>query len=263
MIDIAGLHVVDEGAREALPLVFLHAFPLHSAMWDGQRAALAGQARCIAFDVRGLGPSAPVGHAYMLEHIVDDLFTVLDALQIESALLCGLSMGGYVALRAVEREPQRVRGLLLADAQSAADTDAAKLARADGVRMLTRDGVEPFVEAQLKRLLCKQTLEQKPGLVAEVRSMMLAADAEGIASSLVALATRTDVTASLGRIAVPTRVIVGKEDAVTPPAAAQALAAAILGADLHVLEGAGHLANLEAPEAFNRLLLEQLARVRG
>lgn len=263
MTDVAGLHIIESGSRDALPLVFLHAFPLHSAMWDAQRAAVGESARCIAFDVRGLGQSRPADHAFMLEHIVDDLLAVLDALSVQRAVLCGLSMGGYVALRAVERAPERVSGLLLADTQASSDKDAAKLARAEGLRALLSGGLARYADAQLERLLSARTRKSQPQLIAALKQMITEGNAHGVAASLVALATRTDVTASLPRIAVPTRVIVGQDDAVTPESAARALSEAIPGADLHVLPGAGHLSNLEAPDAFNKLLLEHLSRVRG
>lgn len=263
MMDPSGLHIRADEPSDLLPVVFLHAFPLHEGMWDAQREALRGSARCLSFDVRGVGQSRPAGHAFMLEHIVDDLLTVLDAQGISSAVLCGLSMGGYVALRAVERAPERVRGLVLSDLQAQADSDAAKLARAEGLRSLLQNDRASYADAQLKRLLCAQTLRDKPALVAHIKQMITGASVEGIAASLVALATRTDLSAGLARIAVPTCVIVGKDDAVTPPAVVRALSEAIPGAELHVLEGAGHLANLEAPEDFNRLLLAQLARIRG
>src|SRR5687767_10932569 len=111
-----GIHVVDDGGDQ-LPVLFLHAFPLHGGMWHAQRDALRGHGRFISFDVRGLGKSKARGPA-MFEHHVDDVLAVLDELRVKDALLCGVSMGGYLALRTIERAPERVRGLLLADTQA-------------------------------------------------------------------------------------------------------------------------------------------------
>jgi 3-oxoadipate enol-lactonase len=246
---------VDEGEGEAV--LFLHAFPYHHGMWGPQRAALRGRARALAFDARGLGAR---GHteAYMLEHTVDDALALLDHLAVERAVLCGVSMGGYAALRLAQRAPERVRGLLLADTQAAADSDAAKLARADGLRALTRDGLSAFADAQLSRQLSPHTRAEAPALVAELRALILHASAAGVASALVAIATRTDLTAHLPQIRVPTRVVVGRDDVITPPALAEAMASAIPGATLTVLERAGHVSNLEAPAAFNAELLALL-----
>jgi len=255
-----GARIFHEGPAHLPTVVFLHAFPYHSAMWAGQCAALRHKARVVTLDARGLGPHRSPLSPYMLEHEVDDLLSVFDKLSIERAMLCGLSMGGYVALRAIERAPARICGLLLADTQAAADSDAAKLARAEGVRALMRDGVQTFAESQLKRQLSPHTLEHSAALVTELRAMIAESSVEGIAAALVAISTRTDLTPSLGKIRVPTRVIVGADDTITPPAVARAMAEQIPGADLHILENAGHLSNLEAKAAFDRLLVEHVAR---
>ncbi|HEX7477124.1 MAG TPA: alpha/beta fold hydrolase [Polyangiales bacterium] len=249
---------IDEGDRHKPAVVFLHAFPYHSAMWAPQRKALRERARFIAFDARGLGTRSTQTTAYMLEHTVDDLLSLLDQLAIEQCVLCGLSMGGYAALRAVARAPQRVRGLVLADTQAPADSDPAKLARAASLRALLRDGSAGFAQQQIQRQLSTYTLARKPALVAELQAMVVSSGVAGIAASLVAIATRTDQGPSLPEIRVPTCVIVGAEDVVTPPSAAQALAERIPGAKLHVLAKAGHLSNLEAEDEFNRALIEYL-----
>jgi pimeloyl-ACP methyl ester carboxylesterase len=250
---------IDEGDKHKPPVIFLHAFPYHSAMWAPQRRALRDHARFIAFDARGLGTRSAQSTAYMLENTVDDLLALLDQLAIERCVLCGLSMGGYAALRAVARAPGRVRGLLLADTQAPADSDAAKLTRAAGLHALLRDGSASFAQQQIQRQLSPYTLAHKPALVAELQAMAVSSSVAGIAASLVAIATRTDQGPSLPEIRVPTCVIVGADDLVTPPSAAQSLAERIPGAKLHVLKKAGHLSNLEAEDEFNRVLLEYLA----
>jgi 3-oxoadipate enol-lactonase len=252
---------LDDGGADLIPVLFLHAFPYHSGMWAGQRAALRGHGRFIAFDVRGLG-TRKSSSAYMLEHTVDDLLGLMDRLGLASAVLCGCSMGGYAALRAVQRAPERVRGLLLANTQAAADTDAAKLARAQAIRALREQGKEAFADAQVARQLSPHSQAHKPELVAQVRSLILDSEVEGIAASLVAISTRTDLTAALSDIRVPTRVVAGTDDTLTPVSVAERLASAIPGASLHVLDQVGHLSNLEAPEAFNQVLLELVASAR-
>jgi 3-oxoadipate enol-lactonase len=254
-----GIHVVDDGGDQ-LPVLFLHAFPLHGGMWHAQRDALRGHARFISFDVRGLGKSKVRGPA-MFEHHVDDVLAVLDQLNVKEALLCGVSMGGYLALRTIERAPERVRGLLLADTQAGADSDDAKLRRAEGARKLMRDGVEAYAEGFMKSALSSRTMETRSDVVADVKRLILESPAEGIAAGLVALATRTDTSGSLTRIRVPTRVLVGDHDTITPPAMAHTLATAIPGANVHELHGSGHLSNLECPDAFNALLIQHVERV--
>jgi pimeloyl-ACP methyl ester carboxylesterase len=255
------LRVIDEGDREQLPVVFLHAFPYHAGMWEGQRAALRGRARFVAYDARGMGPQAVHAAPFMLEHMVDDLLALLDRRGIERCLLCGLSMGGYVALRAVERAPERVVGLMLCNTQAGSDSDEAKLGRAAGVRLLASQGLAAFGEAQLARQLSPHTVGHAPDLLARLRAQIAESSAEGVAGCLVALATRTDQHEMLASIRVPTLVVVGEHDAITPPAVARALAARIPGAALHVLPQAGHLSNLEAESAFNALLLALVAQL--
>lgn len=255
------LGIDDHGPPEGLPVVFLHAFPLHSGMWDAQRKVLEGRARFVAFDVRGMGRASQAPAGFMLEHVVDDLFEVMDRLSIPAALLCGLSMGGYVALRAAERAPERVRGLLLCDTQSKADDDAAKLRRADAVRTILRDGVAAYADAFLPAALSPHTLVHQPDVVAAARRMILENSPQAVIASLLALATRTDTTASLARIAVPTCVLVGEHDTITSPAVASELAARIPGARSVAIANAGHLSNLENPEAFNDQLLKHVKLV--
>ena len=254
-------HFRDDGSQDQLPVVFLHAFPLHGGMWQAQHEALTNIARCVSFDIGGLGRSALPATPNMLEHIVDDLFTLLDYLHIPSAMLCGLSMGGYVALRAAERDAPRVSGLVLANTQPAADGNEAKLKRADGIRRLRAEGAVAYVDNFIKAALCANTLEQQPTVVANARKMMLDSGIDGMASALVALSTRTDTSDSLPQIKVPTCVIAGEQDAVVPAAAMRAMAEKIPHASFHVLQHAGHLSNLEAPEAFNRLLVEHVELV--
>jgi 3-oxoadipate enol-lactonase len=249
------MNYTDEG--EGLPVLFLHAFPYHRGQWEGQRVALLGKARFMSFDARGMGADAPVPCAYLLEQLVDDALAFLDERGVDRAVLCGCSLGGYVALRLAERAPSRVRGLLLVDTQAASDSDEAKLARAAGLRALAQDGKAAFAAAQLKRQLSAHT-------GSEVRARLLAvieaSSSDGIAAQLVALATRTDTRASLASIHVPTRVIVGADDPITTPAIMRGLADGIAGADFHVLANAGHVSNVEAELQFNGLLLEFLAR---
>lgn len=252
---------IDDGDAHALPVVFLHAFPYHSGMWEPQREALRGHARFIAFDAPGLGTRSGNTTAYMLEHVVDDLLALLDHLRIERCVLVGLSMGGYVALRAVTRAPERVRGLVLANTQAGADSDKSRLGRAEGLRALARNGAAAFVAAQVEKQLSPRTRSMSPEVGARLAALASDATDAGIAASLVAIATRGDHTSTLADIGVPTIVLAGAEDVVTPPALAEVLAQNIPNAVLHVLAGAGHISNLETEPEFTATLLAFLAQL--
>lgn len=255
------VYFVDTGEKDLLPVVFIHGFPFGSGSWTPQLNALHGRYRTVAYDVRGHGKSALGSWPFTLEALADDLLALLDRLSIERAVLCGLSMGGYIALRVQQKAPARVRALALCDTRPDADSDETKLRRAAAIDELRRDP-RAFLESFLKVVLAKSTFEGHPEVVEAVRTTMLDNEPAALAAALVALATRTDSTPRLGSIAVPTLVVVGRDDAVTPPPVAEALAKAIPGAELKVLESAGHLSNLENPKAFNKSLLEFLARLK-
>lgn len=231
-------------------VVLVHGFPFDRSTWAAQAAALAPEFRVLTWDLRGLGES-PLGPAPQpLESYVDDLLGLMDALGADRAGLAGLSMGGYIALRAAEKAPDRFWALALCDSRSEPDTDEAKLARAAGIQALHRDGVEPFVRSLLPKLLLRPESPAGRALL----ERMLNQGAAGMANALAAMQGRTDTTAALAAIEVPALVLVGSGDALTPPGVARDLAARIRGARLEVLEGAGHVSNLEAPGAFNDAL---------
>ncbi|HSC88330.1 MAG TPA: alpha/beta fold hydrolase [Polyangiaceae bacterium] len=250
------LHWFDEGPREAPAVVFLHAFPLHSGMWQGAREALSSRYRCLGFDVRGLGRSAPPPLPCLLEHWVDDAFALMDERGVERAVLVGCSLGGYIALRATEREPARVSGLCLVSTQPVADPNAAKLKRAAGIRQLKADGTAPYLDAFFRGALSTTTREHRPTVLERCNELTRDQTAEGLAAALVGLATRTDTTESLGAIGVPTRVMGGSDDTIVPAAVLERMAAAIPGAELRLFAGVGHFCPLETPAEFELALAE-------
>ncbi|MBI4424289.1 MAG: alpha/beta fold hydrolase [Elusimicrobia bacterium] len=240
----------EDRGGSGVPLVLIHAFPLDRRMWEPQ-APLAARARLIAYDVRGFGESPGGDGQYPFELLVDDLLGLLDHLKLPSAILCGLSMGGYLALRAAERAPERVRGLILADTKSEADGDEAKLKRAAALLAIKRGGLAPFADGFLKGALSPKTLAERPQVAERVRGLILDNAPSGVCAALLAMAARTDTTAALARLSLPALVLVGEHDALTPPDAARALSAALKGSRLELLPAAGHLSNLENPAAFN------------
>jgi 3-oxoadipate enol-lactonase len=255
------LNVVESGNPKGLPVVFLHGFPFSHAMWDPQVELLKKPHRLITYDHRGHGQSEVGELPYMFEFFVDDFLGVLDYLKIGQAVVCGLSMGGYMALRAYERSPDRFRALVLCDTQAAAESNEGKIRRANGLRTLRQQGVKIWTEGFLKGVLAPETFESNSGLVEKIRSMIQANSPAGIAATLVALATRTDTTAILPKIKIPTLILVGDADSITPPAVAQAMKEKIPKAELYVIPHAAHLSNLENPPSFNQHFLDFLAKV--
>jgi 3-oxoadipate enol-lactonase len=243
------------------PVLLLHAFPLGLGMWDDQARALSSAFQVVRFDARGFGGSPPGDGLLTMERIAGDAAALLDHLDLPAATVCGLSMGGYAAFAFARRHPTRLRGLVLADTKSSPDGDQAKRTRAEQADKVRREGPEAIADAVLPKLLGRTTHEQRPAVVARVRELILANPARGIADALAGLAARADAAPVLREIRVPTLVVCGEEDVITPPADAEALQAGIAGSTLEVLPKAGHLANMETPEAFNRVLEAFLRRV--
>jgi len=231
-------------------------------MWDAQAALLEKNFFVVTYDQRGHGGSAVGDGQFPLEFLVDDLIGVLDFLKLPKAILCGLSMGGYIALRAVERNPERGLGLVLCDTRSEADSNEAKVKRAAGIKTVKGDGVDAFAEGFLKAVFPPESFTAHKEAVDKTRGMMKANPPLGVAGTLLALATRTDTTASLANIRVPTLILVGEKDGITPVAAAESMKAKIPGSQMFVIPGAGHLSNLDNPTVFNAHLETFLARFK-
>jgi pimeloyl-ACP methyl ester carboxylesterase len=251
----SGPYFADEGRGE--PIVLLHAFPLDGSMWDAERTELAKTGRVIVPDLRGFGRSAHATPPTSLDEHADDIARILDDLGIARATVAGLSMGGYIAFALVRRHPQRLSRLILADTRSVPDSDEGRRGRDDNIALVAREGVPPLVERLLPKLL---SAGASPEVVARVRSLGGRQTKEGITAALTALRDRPDATPLLAKIAVPTVVVVGDADVISPPEEARAIAAAIPGADLAVINGAGHLSNLEAPAAFMAAVRKSLNR---
>lgn len=261
MINGAKIFYTDAGKSSGVPIILIHGFPFSHEMWQPQIEALKNDYRVAAYDVRGHGRSEIGDGQYTIELFVDDLIGLLDHLRLPKAVLCGLSMGGYVALRAVERNPERIAALVLCDTRSEADGNEAKLKRAAALKTVKTGGTKAYVKGSLPGLFAPRSIAEKHPAVATIRRLMEANTPLGIGGTLLALACRMDTTASLPKIKVPTLLLVGEQDALTPPPAMQPLRTAIPGAEFHAIPDAGHASNLENPAEFNRHLLAFLGRL--
>jgi pimeloyl-ACP methyl ester carboxylesterase len=229
-------------------------------LWDAQAEARAASQRVIRFDARGFGLSDPGQGPLTMERIADDGALLLDHLGVAKAVVGGCSMGGYAALAFVRRHPQRLAGLVLQDTRAGADTEEAKSVRATLAAKVLAEGASAAVSAFLPKLLGETTWRERTALVDALQARILATSPQAIADALHGLAARPDSRPTLAAVRVPTLVLVGAEDVLTPPAESEAMAAAIPGAQLEVVARAGHLANLERPDAVNAALSAFLAR---
>lgn len=245
-----------EGSGE--PIVFLHAFPLNRSMWEGQVAEFSATHRVMTFDWPGFGESPLDEGEPGMDRFADCLVGLLDHLGLDRVHLCGLSMGGYAALAFYRRWPERIASLILCDTRATADTEEARKGRYETAALARREGAAPLVESMTPRLLGATSLAERPDLVGRVKEMILSSHPEGIARALIGMAERPDSTDLLAGIEIPTLIVAGNEDKLTPPEEMRTMADAIPGATFLIIDRAGHLPNLEQPSLFNQALREFL-----
>ncbi|MCA8999571.1 MAG: alpha/beta fold hydrolase [Planctomycetaceae bacterium] len=242
------------------PMVFAHGFPLDHSMWDAQIEEFGKTHHVIAPDLRGFGESESVDVVSHMWHFADEIALILEqGLNVqEPVTFCGLSMGGYIALEFWKRHPDKVKTLILCDTKAAADSDDAKHTREENAQRVMREGPGFLADAMPEKLFSKKTLRENPEVVEQTQAVMRATSPIGIASALRGMATREDFTDHLAQISVPTLLICGEDDIITPVTEMQSMANRIPNSRLAVIPGAGHMAPLEQPEAVNQVIREFL-----
>lgn len=261
-IEAAGsrFNVFDEGQGPCI--LFAHGFPLDHTMWAPQLEALATTHRVIAPDLRGFGSSDTTPGTTTMRRFGDDVAGVLDALGVSDPVtFCGLSMGGYIAWQFWKHHAARLGALVLCDTRAAPDSEEAAQGRHDTAEKVLRQGRIPLVRAMIPKLFSQATREQNPEMIEAVREMIGRASPEGIAAALRGMAEREDARSYLKQIDLPTLVLVGREDEISPVDEMQAIADEMPQAEFVVIENAGHMATLENPEATNAALVAFLKKL--
>lgn len=244
------------------PLVLGHSFLCTREMWAQQVGPLSRSYRVLNLDLRGHGDCGPVEDPFTLDDLVDDVVTVLDHLEVERAVWCGLSIGGMTAMRAALVHPDRVAALIIADSSAAAEAPATRLKYrflATAARLL---GVRRLIPAVEPIFFGRTTLREQPELVREWGERMAGTHLPSLLTVLDMLLRRQSMLERLGEVRVPALILVGEEDRATPPARSRDIARAIPGAELVVIPEAGHLSALEQPEAVTAVMLDFLAEVQ-
>jgi 3-oxoadipate enol-lactonase len=257
-----GATIAYDEVGTGVPVVLLHAFPFDREMWAPQRDGLAAVARIFAPDFPLFGQSTASREVFTMDSAADTIADFLTKIGVtEKVVLGGLSMGGYVAMAFARRHADRLRGLIFADTKSDPDDDTAKANREKTIALAREKGTAAVVETMLPKLLSDETRKLMPDVVETAKTIGNRQSVAAVTMALAALRDRPDSNPGLASITVPTLVIVGEHDAITPPAAASKIANAVPGSKLVTIPGAGHLSNLENPVAFNttvRSFLESL-----
>jgi pimeloyl-ACP methyl ester carboxylesterase len=262
-VDVNGITVAyDEAGTGELPIIFIHGFPFDKSSWKPQVDFLQKQHRVIAYDIRGFGGTDTDSAKPSMDLYANDLIDFMDILAIKKAVICGLSMGGYIVLNAVNRYADRIEAIILSDTQCISDSAEAKEKRYKSIAQITADGVEGFAEAFVKNAFCKHSLTHNATTVAEAKKIILATNPETLVGALIALSERTEMCNTLPKISVPALIVCGDEDALTPVAQSEFLREQIPLATFKRIPDAGHLSNLEQPDVFNQHVQDFISRLK-
>lgn len=248
----------DDLGEGNVPIIFLHGFPFDKSMWNDQLEFLKSNHRVIACDIRGFGQSTDEASHLSMDLFADDVIKFMDTLKIEKAIICGLSMGGFIALNLMKRFQERFSALILCDTQCIADTAEVKENRFKAIEKIEADGVFDFNDGFIKKVFHKESLENKKELVRNLRNVVFSNSEHIIKQGLIALAERSETCSILNEIHIPTLILCGREDEVTPLVQSEMMFSSIDGSVLHVIDKAGHVSNLEQPDVFNKHLLDFL-----
>lgn len=251
----------DHGPDEAPVVILIHGFPFNKSMWSVQVEVLKYSHRVITYDIRGHGNSDPGIGDFFIDLFVNDLLRLMEKLSIEKATLCGLSLGGYIAVNAILKYPDRFDGLILNDTQCIADTPEIKENRDKAIIRIKKEGVDMYADESLKNIFAPESFIKKKNEIASVREMIISTPKQTLCNTLYALAERNETCSRLQEINVPVLIMVGKEDKITPIAAARQMHEKIKNSTLKIILHAGHISSLENPVAFNFHMLKYLELV--
>lgn len=252
IIKVNGINICYDDLGEGLvPIIFIHGFPFDKSTWQPQLELLQSTNRVIAYDIRGFGKSTSDHEALSIGLFADDLVQLMDALQIKQAIVCGLSMGGYILLNALNRYADRFAAVILSDTQCIADSSESKAKRYKLAEQIEKEGLDDFATSFSKTVLSAESLNNNSGLAEHLKKIILSTSKKTVTGTLTALTQRHEMCSWLRKIQVPVLIVCGKEDTITPFVQSEFMHNKILNSSLYKIDKAGHLSNLEQPEAFN------------
>jgi len=249
--DISISYLLKDSSQAESTIIFIHGFPFNKNMWIGQLDALPSAVRGIALDVRGHGNTTS-GHGFFnMDVFAKDLIAFIETLKLERIVLCGISMGGYIALRAFELRPALFSGIVLSDTHSFADTDAGKLKRFATIESVLKHGKRIYAIGFVSSIFSKKSIEEKPEVVDLIKSSIRRNTESSICATLLALASRTDTTSVLQNMNVPVLILRGEEDGIVSLEQVKSMEELIPDVKHIEIPDCGHLPNLENPVRFN------------
>lgn len=261
-VRINGLTIsYDDLGIGSIPVIFIHGFPFNKISWYPQMEFLKTSHRVIAYDIRGFGKSTAGDESYSIGLFADDLRSFMDALEIDKAVICGLSMGGYILLNAVNRFPGKFEAVVFCDTQCIADSPEAKEKRYKNIALIECGGIVEFTEAFVKNIFCRETFESNKKMVEMVKSIILSTSPKVITATFQALAQRYESCSTLKAIDIPALILCGREDIITPPGQAEFMFENIAKSTMKIINRSGHLSNLEQPVEFNKHLLNFINQI--
>lgn len=254
MID--GLDVETFGEVTKQAIVFIHGFPFDKTLWRDVVDALKDEYYCITYDIRGFGKSEADTAQFTMESYVQDLEKIVSSLKLDKPIICGFSMGGYIALRANEKE--NYKALILANTKTGSDDDKAKLKRAAGISKIDEEGIEPFIDEFLSAAFSEGFIKNEPSKIKQIKENIMSSNPLGIKAALLAMISRTDTTQSLEKMEIPVLLITGENDKIIPKETMKEMADKIKNATFVSLSGSGHMSMVESPEGFKSAAIDFL-----
>jgi len=257
---INGLSVFISGSNDSKAIIFVHGFPFDHTMWQEQVDDLSKNFLCVSYDIRGLGESPAGDGQFTMESFVDDLEKITDELKLEKPILCGLSMGGYISLRAMERMQNKFSALILCDTKSVADDNEGKLKRAAAIKQISSGEFNTFIESFVLNCFGEMFVKENSVEYRRVVDRSKKNNPIGVKGCLLAMVCRTNTTENLSKIKIPTLVICGSEDKLSPPDVMKSMANKIPNANFVLVEGAGHMTPIENPQVVNKAIRDFLIK---
>ena len=258
---IDGLSVNLEGNNNNKPIIFVHGFPYDSTMWQSQIDLLKEKYFCVAYDIRGLGESPAGQGQFTMESFVDDLETIINELNLEKPILCGLSMGGYIALRAVEKFEDKFSAIIFCDTRADADGNEGKLKRAAAIKRIDSEGLAPFTKDFVTNCFGENFKQNNKNEFENRITKSTAFNPVGVKGSLLAMMGRNDTTEYLSKIKIPALILCGEFDALTPPSVMKPMAEKIKDSDFVLIKNSGHMSPIENPKEVNEAIIKFLGKL--